>query len=1685
MLLVAGYTVAAQQYNNEWINYNQTYYKFKVGKTGIFRIPKTVLDGVGIGNTPVENFELWRNGERVAFYPSVPNGPLPADGYLEFWATINDGKPDKAMYRDPAFQHTDHNSLITDTASYFLSVNTNQSGLRYVNVTNDVAGNTLPAEPYFMYTAGNYFKNTVNQGFAAVVGEYVYSSSYDKGEFTSSGSITPASPLSSNMSNLHPYTGGPDATFRFGAVGNALNPRTVKVKVNGVDLIDTLMDYFNDVHTSLTVPAATLSPATVTVQFNNTSQIATDRMVVSYYEWTYPRLFNFGGATNFEFTLPARPEGYYLEIVNFNLGTLAPILYDMANGERFTGVVVTPGATGSVRFALPPTAADRKLVLVNAGATNISTVTSMTTRVFRRYDVPANQGDYIIISNPILYTGTSGNNPVQDYKNYRQSAAGGGHTVLVADIDDLVDQFAFGIKKHPLSVRNFIRYARATFATEPKFIFLIGKGMTYIDFRINQANANIDKLELVPTFGSPGSDNLLSAVDLSNPVVGTPIGRLSVINGKEVEDYLEKVKEYEQVQRTAANTIEDRAWMKNVVHVTGSSDPYLGTVLCHYMDVYRQIIEDTAYGGVVSNFCKTSTNPVEQVSSGRLEALFQEGIGFLTYFGHSSSTTLEFNIDNPQNYNNQGKYPMFFVNGCNAGNFFTFNPQRLVTNETLSEKFTLAKQRGTVAFVASTHYGIVNYLNLYLTNLYNTIGITDYGKSIGEIQKTAMEKMLQATGPYDFYARSHAEEITLHGDPALVLNGSPKPDYVIEESSIKIDPTFISVSAEEFSVKARIVNIGKSVSDSVMVVIKHQNPDASIDTLFYNKIKYVPFADSITLQVHIDPTRHKGANKIIVTVDPLNDISEVDETNNTNEREFFIYEDEARPVYPYNYSIIKNPTQHLFSSTANPFSAAMDYEMQIDTTENFDSPFKVTKRVHSTGGVIEFDPGITYQDSVVYYWRTAPVPATGNPVWGVASFTYITNEEGFNMSHHFQHNHSTTQRMDYDSANRKWVFGRRINNLFVLNSVYGYGGFADADFTVSVNGDSYIRSACVGNSLIFHVFDSVTFKPWINVTPTGPNTATNLNLYGSGNANCNKTRWYNFEFQYLTAASRKKAMDFMDIIPNGSYVVVRSVDAADPASFSSTWRADTSLYGSNNSLYHKLLQAGFSDIDSVNSRKAWVLIYRKGDPNFIPVFKVTPTIYDRVVAQADCTTPDTLGYITSPKFGPAKSWNKVEWAGTSLEDPSTDNPSLEVIGVDENNTETVLYVLDRNMPEADISGIDAFQYPFVRLRMRNADSLKLTPFQLKHWRVLYDPVPEGALAANLYFTTKDSLEVGENLNFAVAFKNVSPHPFDSVYVKVSVIDNNNQPHNFTVGKLKPLQSGDTAILRFSIPTDNLAGNNVLFVDINADNDQPEQYHFNNFLYRNFYARQDKVNPLLDVTFDGVHILNRDIVSAKPHIQIKLKDDAKYLLMNDTSLSLVQVKYPDGSIRTFNFDGDTLRFTPATSGEDNTATIDFNPAFLGGTADNEGDEYELIVRGKDRSNNRAGNIEYRISFRIISKPMISNLLNYPNPFSTSTAFVFTVTGSEIPQNIKIQILTVTGKIVREITKDELGPIHIGRNITEFKWDGTDQYGQKLGNGVYLYRVVTTMNGKPMDKYRAQGDDTDKYFTNGYGKMYLMR
>lgn len=247
----------------------------------------------------------------------------------------------------------------------------------------------------------------------------------------------------------------------------------------------------------------------------------------------------------------------------------------------------------------------------------------------------------------------------------------------------------------------------------------------------------------------------------------------------------------------------------------------------------------------------------------------------------------------------------------------------------------------------------------------------------------------------------HAEEITLHGDPSIKLNVQPKPDYVIEEPQIKVDPSFISIAEDSFEVKVRIVNIGKAVSDSVRLEIKRQYPDGSTVVLFNSKISHINYSDSITLNIPIVATRDKGANKITATIDSDFGIDEMAENNNTASKDIFIFEDEARPVYPYNYAIVNVPAQKLYASTANPFSTPKNYIVEIDTTEKFNSTLKVSRTISTSGGLIEVAPGISFIDSTVYYWRISLQPSSGGEYrWNNSSFIYINQPTSMDLINH-------------------------------------------------------------------------------------------------------------------------------------------------------------------------------------------------------------------------------------------------------------------------------------------------------------------------------------------------------------------------------------------------------------------------------------------------------------------------------------------------------------------------------------------------------------------------------------------------------------------------------------------------------------------------------------------------------------
>ena len=105
----------------------------------------------------------------------------------------------------------------------------------------------------------------------------------------------------------------------------------------------------------------------------------------------------------------------------------------------------------------------------------------------------------------------------------------------------------------------------------------------------------------------------------------------------------------------------------------------------------------------------------------------------------------------------------------------------------------------------------------------------------------------------------------------------------------------------------------------------------------------------------------------------------------------------------------------------------------------------------------------------------------------------------------------------------------------------------------------------------------------------------------------------------------------------------------------------------------------------------------------------------------------------------------------------------------------------------------------------------------------------------------------------------------------------------------------------------------------------------------------------------------------------------------------------------------------------------------------------------------------ITFIVVGDESITlkNVLNYPNPFVSYTQFWFTHNRPFEPLDVQVQIITITGKIVKTINQTVVTEGFLSREIT---WDGKDDFGDRIGKGVYIYKltVKSTLTNKKSEK-----------------------
>lgn len=122
-------------------------------------------------------------------------------------------------------------------------------------------------------------------------------------------------------------------------------------------------------------------------------------------------------------------------------------------------------------------------------------------------------------------------------------------------------------------------------------------------------------------------------------------------------------------------------------------------------------------------------------------------------------------------------------------------------------------------------------------------------------------------------------------------------------------------------------------------------------------------------------------------------------------------------------------------------------------------------------------------------------------------------------------------------------------------------------------------------------------------------------------------------------------------------------------------------------------------------------------------------------------------------------------------------------------------------------------------------------------------------------------------------------------------------------------------------------------------------------------------------------------------------------------------------------------------------------------------HTLTIKAWDVANNSG---QATLDFNVVAATefTLNHVLNYPNPFTTHTTFWFEHNRPGEELITQIQIYTLTGKLVKSIRKTIFSP---GNRSSDVEWDGRDDYGSKIGRGVYLYRLrVQTVDGKAAEK-----------------------
>ncbi|RZK25802.1 MAG: hypothetical protein EOO43_04575, partial [Flavobacterium sp.] len=1094
-------------FGNDWINSNQPYYKIKVSQKGIYRLNHSTLSQQipTLGNVNPKNFQLYKNGREVAIYvQGESDNTFDNTDFIEFYGEPNDGTLDKELYPVANSQPHNYYSLFTDTAAYFLTVNNMVLGKRIQNFQASKAG--LTSENYILHESLGIYPEAFYQGRYIIAhmslsdyqeGEGFMGNMYGKGQNQQRTLATP---------NLYNGAGASEIKLETYVAGrsNSDTPQPNRINHhlrislnNGNNTFikkDTLFSGYAIYRTVFNVSPNELGQNTniifASIDDLNMGPNSTDYQAVAYAKITYPRTLDLQNSTNLNFVLTGNAQNRFLNFSNNNKAQ--PLIWDLSTNQRIVGTINGSNA----EFVVSANTDTRSFHLYDGTNFISPTITKVEMINFSPSTFDKN---FIIVTHKKLLSGA------QNYASYRNQ---GNYKSFLITTEQLYDQFFYGVH-HPLAIRNFAKYLLQNASTKPEYLLLLGKGL---ENHLIRGAGGINE-DLVPTYGSPPSDDLLTArINNTSLAPAIATGRIGAKSNEEVEIYLQKLKRYEQYS--------NEIWRKKFIHVSGGNNLSENLSWAAYQANMYNTAKAEPFGADTVNFHKNVTIPVSITQKQQIIGEINKGAALLSFLGHGAHQATEINFGNPEELNNGDRLLSYLVNGCTTGNTY-------ITEPSLGEKHIFYPDKGAISWIGTSSEGVASYLSNFSTIFYQKAFSTNYGVSIAQALKLAKA---QYQNPNDIINVMHTTQYTFQGDPALKFYTPEKPDFAIENQDLFISPSNVNALSNSFSIAIVTKNIAKAVNSPLKVEVLRTLPDNTIITYPIQTVTTPVYnTDTIFYKIETNDVTSAGLNKFSVSLDPGNEIDELSKTNNMASFDFYMSSNGANAIYPKKYGIVSKTDIELIAQSSDLLTKNAAYIFEIDTVKTFNSPYYISSNV-SAGLLPKWRPSLLSKNNQVYYWRVRlNVDFDKGGAWQESTFTYIKDEaDGWNQSHYDQYKNGTLNSLEFNSNVKALEFAKSA----FFTSVQTRGDDApttdERTYRATPGGRlGYLGYEFVGLSVL--ALHPNTFK-----TYNYPSNYNVLNNEGNGSPDYYSGQFY---FNINNPIAVDSLVGYLNQIPTGYYVI--------------------------------------------------------------------------------------------------------------------------------------------------------------------------------------------------------------------------------------------------------------------------------------------------------------------------------------------------------------------------------------------------------------------------------------------------------------------------------------------------------------------------------------------------------------------